>query len=182
MMATVQTDTAALLDAVRTDPVAATTKAAWLSAHLDYIRLGAAYGTFGDLDAAINGRPDGLADGVDDPAFTGFGRLEHELWQQPAGGDAVVIATQLDTDVVLEALQTPLASRDPHLLDTVHAALDALRQEIDSLRGADGALPALASLGDRDRQRLNGLTGHFLEVVAPVPDLLELPASSTPGS
>ena len=35
-------------------------EAAWLVAHLQYERLGAAYGAFGDLDAAINGLPNGL--------------------------------------------------------------------------------------------------------------------------
>ena len=237
LLATLQTDTRALLDAVAADPTSAAAKTAWLSAHLDYVRLGAAYGTFGELDAAINGRPDGLADGVDDPGFTGFGRLEHELWQQPVGADAVATARQLKADVdtlaaefssaeiepvdlplraheilenglqfeltgasnhgsdaalatlraefdattvVLDALQTPLGSRDPQLLTAVRGALDDLRREVDSHRHPDGTWPPLASLSRTDRQRLNGATGHFLEVVAPVPDLLELPTSSQP--
>ena len=35
-------------------------RAAWLPAHLTYERLGAAYGTFGNYDTEIDGRPDGL--------------------------------------------------------------------------------------------------------------------------
>ncbi|WP_322760874.1 iron uptake transporter permease EfeU [Frankia sp. Cr2] len=59
------------LDAARRD---------WLTAHLDYERLGAAYGTFGDFDASINGRPAGLPGGVGDPDFAGFHRVEYGLW------------------------------------------------------------------------------------------------------
>jgi iron uptake system component EfeO len=55
-------------------------RTAWLPAHLTYERLGAAYGTFGDFDSAIDTRADGLAGGVNDPQFTGFYRLEYGLW------------------------------------------------------------------------------------------------------
>jgi iron uptake system component EfeO len=55
-------------------------RAAWLRAHLTYERLGAAYGTFGNYDTEIDGRPDGLPRGVSDPAFTGFYRIEYGLW------------------------------------------------------------------------------------------------------
>jgi iron uptake system EfeUOB component EfeO/EfeM len=55
-------------------------RAAWLTAHLSYERLGAAYGTFGDFDGEIDGRADGLPDGVRDPGFTGFYRVEYGLW------------------------------------------------------------------------------------------------------
>jgi high-affinity iron transporter len=62
------------------------TRAAWLTAHLDYERLGAAYGTFGDLDRTIDGLPDGLPGGADDPQFTGFLRVERDLWNGVDGG------------------------------------------------------------------------------------------------
>ncbi|MFG2138335.1 EfeM/EfeO family lipoprotein [Streptomyces sp. NPDC048650] len=52
----------------------------WLSAHLAYERLGAAYGAFGDADQKINGTGAGLPDGDQDPAFTGFHRIEYGLW------------------------------------------------------------------------------------------------------
>jgi iron uptake system component EfeO len=53
----------------------------WLVAHLAYERLGAAYGAFGDADAAINGLPSGLPKGTQDSDFTGFHRIEIGLWQ-----------------------------------------------------------------------------------------------------
>ncbi|WP_163567795.1 imelysin family protein [Fodinicola feengrottensis] len=42
----------------------------WLTAHLAYQRLGAAYDAFGDLDGSINGTTAGLAGGVADAGFT----------------------------------------------------------------------------------------------------------------
>jgi iron uptake system component EfeO len=55
-------------------------RADWLPAHLEYERLGAAYGAFGDLDGEINGMPNGLPGGVADPDWTGFHRVEYGLW------------------------------------------------------------------------------------------------------
>lgn len=58
----------------------AAARAAWLPAHLVYERMGAAYGTFGDADAEINGTTAGLSGGVRDPRFAGFHRVEYGLW------------------------------------------------------------------------------------------------------
>src|SRR4029077_2026197 len=58
----------------------AAARAAWLPAHLTYERLGAAYGTFGDYDAEIDGRPDGLAGGGGDPAVTAFSPIADGRW------------------------------------------------------------------------------------------------------
>ncbi|NIH83944.1 EfeM/EfeO family lipoprotein [Amycolatopsis granulosa] len=91
-----QTD--ALAAAVRSGDRAAA-RAAWLTAHLTYERLGAAYGAFGDADAAINGTADGLPDGTADPGFTGFHRLESGLWRDEATSALAAVAQQL-TDAV----------------------------------------------------------------------------------
>ncbi|RPF31369.1 EfeM/EfeO family lipoprotein [Streptomyces sp. TLI_185] len=61
-------------------------RAAWLPAHLVYERMGAAYGTFGDADSAINGTTAGLSGGVHDPGFTGFHRVEYGLWHGESAG------------------------------------------------------------------------------------------------
>jgi iron uptake system component EfeO len=58
----------------------------WLTAHLTYESLGAAYDSFDDaatnvdFDQEIDGRADGLKLGVSDPGFTGFYRIEYGLW------------------------------------------------------------------------------------------------------
>jgi iron uptake system EfeUOB component EfeO/EfeM len=74
-------------------------KQAWLVAHLDYARLGAAYDTFGDFNDEIDGRPNGLPQGVDDPSWTGFLRLEYALWQNQPPAVVASTADQLDAAV-----------------------------------------------------------------------------------
>ena len=76
---TLATQTDALATAVGAGDRAAA-RSAWLTAHLTYERLGAAYGAFGDADSVINGAADGLPGGTADPGFTGFHRIEHGLW------------------------------------------------------------------------------------------------------
>ncbi|MER7395289.1 EfeM/EfeO family lipoprotein [Streptomyces sp. NPDC000151] len=91
----------------RTDALAATVdrgdlagaRAAWLTAHLVYERMGAAYGTFGDADAAINGTTAGLARGVHDRHFTGFHRVEYGLWHGESAAGLRGPAKRLATDV-----------------------------------------------------------------------------------
>ncbi|MEU3986011.1 EfeM/EfeO family lipoprotein [Streptomyces sp. NPDC026672] len=68
-----------LRDAVDRGDLAGARKA-WLPAHMEYERLGAAYDAFGDADGAINGTDAGLPGGVHDKDFTGFHRIEYGLW------------------------------------------------------------------------------------------------------
>lgn len=79
----------------------------WLAAHLEYERLGAAYGTFGDLDGLINGRPDGLPGGVHDRNFTGFLRIEYGLWHGESAKSLLPVIDALDTNVGKLARQFP---------------------------------------------------------------------------
>ncbi|MGW0413014.1 iron uptake transporter permease EfeU [Streptomyces collinus] len=67
----------------------------WLTAHRTYASLGAAYGTFEDFDRTIDGRPDGLVNGVRDRDFTGFLRVEHGLWHGESAKDLRAPARQL---------------------------------------------------------------------------------------
>ncbi|WP_034265265.1 iron uptake transporter permease EfeU [Actinospica robiniae] len=66
----------------------------WLPAHLDYERLGAAYGTFEDFDGEINGSASGLPDGTATKDWTGFFRIEYGLWH---GQSAAVLGPLGDT-------------------------------------------------------------------------------------
>jgi iron uptake system EfeUOB component EfeO/EfeM len=76
----------------------------WLTAHLAYERLGSAYGMFGGYDDAIDGSPDGLPGGVNDPSFTGFYRMEYGLWHGQSAARLIGPARLLDRDI--QALQT----------------------------------------------------------------------------
>ncbi|WP_035805339.1 iron uptake transporter permease EfeU [Kitasatospora mediocidica] len=77
----------------------ATARTDWLTAHLQYSSLGAAYGTFADFDKKINGRADGLPDGVNDKDFSGFHRLEYGLWHNQTAAELAPVADQLSSDV-----------------------------------------------------------------------------------
>ncbi|MDH6109895.1 high-affinity iron transporter [Kitasatospora sp. MAP12-15] len=97
-LATLLTQTQKLQADLHTGDLAAA-KADWLTAHLQYSSLGAAYGTFADFDKKINGRADGLPDGVNDKDFSGFHRLEYGLWHNQGPAELAPIADQLSADV-----------------------------------------------------------------------------------
>ena len=91
----------------------AAARGAWLPAHLDYERLGAAYGTFGDLDGSINGTTKGLPGGLTDPGFTGFHRLEYGLWHGQSAAALKPFAARLATDVAALRKQWATEQMDP---------------------------------------------------------------------
>jgi len=61
----------------------AAARSAWLSAHLTWLEIGqddGAYGAFGTLGGEIDGLAAGHPLGTADPGFTGFHRIEFDLW------------------------------------------------------------------------------------------------------
>lgn len=136
-------------------------QAAWLTAHLSYARLGAAYDAFGDAGKAIDGTADGLPGGSDDPGFTGFHRLEHGLWHDEPMPALAGVAGALDEQV--RALRDSAAGLriDPaDLVTRAHEiSEDALQSDLGG--GTDygsgtGMASALAGL-DGTREVLNVL-------------------------
>jgi iron uptake system component EfeO len=109
---------------------------AWLPAHVAYLRLGAAYGAFGDAGDAIDGLAAGQADGVADPGFTGFHRLEYGLWHRQDAATLTPVADRLAADVAQVQAAWPSAQIDPlDLTLRAHEIMeDALRFP---LTGAD---------------------------------------------
>ncbi|RKT19745.1 high-affinity iron transporter [Streptomyces sp. 1114.5] len=97
-LTTLMTQTQKLQTDVHSGDLAAA-KADWLAAHLQYASLGAAYGTFADLDGKIDGRADGLADKYQDKGFTGFLRLEYGLWHGQSAADLTPVADELAQNV-----------------------------------------------------------------------------------
>jgi iron uptake system EfeUOB component EfeO/EfeM len=93
----------------------AAARTAWLPAYLTYERLGAAYGTFGNYDSEIDGRPDGLPGGVNDPGFTGFYRVEYGLWHGQTPAELAGPASQLYQNVL--ALNAAFPGMEIDLLD-----------------------------------------------------------------
>ncbi|MEW5354588.1 EfeM/EfeO family lipoprotein [Streptomyces sp. 16-176A] len=91
----------------------AAARTAWLPAHLQYERLGAAYDAFGDADDRINGTEAGLPGGVRDPAFTGFHRIEYGLWHGATAGSLRAPAAALAGAVTALREEWAQARMDP---------------------------------------------------------------------
>jgi iron uptake system component EfeO len=85
----------------------------WLAGHLEYERLGAAYGAFGAADGRINGLPDGLPGGVHAKGFTGFHRIEYDLWRARTGPATVAMSDRLVVSVRRLAKSFATAQIDP---------------------------------------------------------------------
>ncbi len=159
-------DVAGLRAAIARDDLAGA-RAAWLKADARYESIGAAYGAFGDLDAAVNGRPAGLSGGVRSPDFTGLHRVELALWQRRSTRAASAPAARLARDVArlragvakmeIDPLEYSLRAHEI-LEDGIHlqlsgqaspwsgSALVALRAEV---RGSRVVLETLAPMIER---------------------------------
>lgn len=144
-------------------------KIAWVRASARYETIGAAYGAFGDLDAAINGRPDGLPGGIGSPDFTGLHRIELALWGRRSTADAAAPADRLARDVAtlrdrvatleIEPLEYSLRAHEV-LEDALHlqlggdasrwsgTALTALRSEVAGTRVVLGTLAPMIARRD----------------------------------
>jgi iron uptake system component EfeO len=106
------TQVKALRAAVAGGPTAAA-KAAWLTAHLTYETLGAAYDAFGPLDDKINGFPPGSESWHADHGLTGFHLVEGLLWSDAPTGRLVPAVTQLQHYVELLIKQFATAEIQP---------------------------------------------------------------------
>ena len=110
----------------------------WLTAQLDWERVGASYDSFGDLGLAVDGLPDGLPNGVNDKGFTGLHRLEYGLWNGQPARELLPVAEALAKNVatVQKNLTSDDLAGDPTQLPIrAHEIIeDALR---DHLSGID---------------------------------------------
>ena len=110
----------------------------WLTAQLDWERVGASYDSFGNLGLAVDGLPDGLPGGVNDKNFTGLHRLEYGLWHGQSAATLLPVAATLASNVavVQQNLTSDDLAGDPtNLPIRAHEILeDALR---DHLSGID---------------------------------------------
>ncbi len=114
----------------------------WLTAQLDWERVGASYDSFGPLGLAVDGLPDGLPGGVSDEHFTGLHRLEYGLWHGQSTASLLSVTATLARDVaaVQQNLTSAALAGDPaNLPIRAHEILeDALRDHLSGLDDQGG--------------------------------------------
>jgi high-affinity iron transporter len=161
----------------------AAARTAWLPAQLTWERVGAAYDSFGDAATAIDGDPQGLPLGVDDPGFTGLRRLEYGLWHGQSAATLAPIASQLDQDIATLQQTMPSLTVNPKDMPIrLHEILeDALRDHLsgmsdqgagsgfaETLADVDGTRVVLGELQSLINQRKPGL----VSAIEPTLDML----------
>ncbi|MGB3438468.1 MAG: iron uptake system protein EfeO [Actinophytocola sp.] len=138
--------------------------------------------SFGDLDPKVDGREDALDPGM---AFTGYHRLEKDLWTTGLQPDSNAIADQLQSDIedlaarakTVELTPLQLANGAKELLDEVatgkitgeedrysHTDLWDFRSNVDGSQAAIAALRPV--IEDRDPKLLTTLDERFAAVDA----------------
>ncbi|HEX3616846.1 MAG TPA: EfeM/EfeO family lipoprotein [Solirubrobacteraceae bacterium] len=88
-------------------------EADWSTAHFTWLELGqddSAYGAFGELGQQIDGMAAGLPHTVHSPAFTGFHRIELDLWGHHSGTAAAADIAHLA--VLVRRLRPAEVQRD----------------------------------------------------------------------
>jgi iron uptake system EfeUOB component EfeO/EfeM len=103
----VRADVATLAGAISAGDLAQA-ESDWLTAHLEWLDIGqddGAYGCFGALGGEIDGTAAGLVGGTASPQFTGFHKIELDLWT-----DGNLGAAAADTATLQQLLKTLLAA------------------------------------------------------------------------
>lgn len=173
-VARLSTQVAALRAALGSGEVAEA-EAAWLTAHLTWLSIGqddSAYGAFGELGRQIDGTTAGLPGGAANPRFTGFHRVELDLWGRhdvaAASRDAATLAglvQRLGRVSLVTALPATRLGVTNWTLRCHEVLEDALR---DTLSGSDdeGSGTGLASV-TADVAATRELLGLLAPLLAP---------------
>ncbi len=157
-------------------------KALYPVARIYWERIEPVAESFGDIDPKIDGREDVIEEGME---FTGFHRLEKDLWSTGLKTDSPAIADKLMSDVedlvnrakTVELTPLQLANGAKELLDEVatgkitgeedrysHTDLWDFRSNVDGSQAAVASLRPV--IEDRDPQLLSTLDDRFADVDA----------------
>jgi hypothetical protein len=174
-LGTLRLDVTALAAAINAGSLAQA-QSAWLTAHLTWLAIGqddGAYGCFGALGGEIDGTAAGLVGGTASPQFTGFHKIEFDLWTEgnlaAAAADTATLQ-QLVKTVIGTPVETFLPSSQAGIANWLlrpHEILeDALR---DTLTGDDdyGSGTGLASI-TADVSAVTEMLGLLAPVVDPL--------------
>jgi high-affinity iron transporter len=120
----------------------AAAKTDWLTAQLDWERVGASYDSFGTLGLAVDGLPNALPGGVNNKNFTGLHRLEYGLWNGQSPATLLPVAETLASNVAIvqRNLSSANLAGDPtNLPIRAHEILeDALRDHLSGIDNQGG--------------------------------------------
>lgn len=132
-------------------------QSAWLTAHLTWLEIGqddGAYGCFGALGGQIDGLAAGHPRGTADPGFTGFHRIEFDLWTRHDLSAAAVDTATL-RHLLARLMSVPLSTYLPATATGIgnwllrpHEVLeDALRDSLtaDDDYGSDTDLASISA-------------------------------------
>lgn len=129
----------------------------WLTAQMDWERVGASYDSFGDAGIAVDGLPDGLPGGVHDKNFTGLHRLEYGLWHGQDSASLLPVADELAHNVgaVRKDLTSADIAGDPANLPLrAHEILeDALRDHLSGIDDQGGGAAYAETYADLQATR-----------------------------
>ncbi|MFV0260102.1 MAG: imelysin family protein [Acidimicrobiales bacterium] len=137
-VAEAQAATLVMTDAIRAGDLEAA-RSAYAASRVPWERIEPIAGLVPELDGTLDGRVDDFT-GPDDPAFTGWHRIEYLLWEQGDVAAAVPFADQLDADLATLAETVPTLELTAGML-TVGA-----QELIEEVAAPDGKLS-----GEEDR-------------------------------
>jgi iron uptake system EfeUOB component EfeO/EfeM len=113
-LSTLSTQVASLIGATQSGDLA-TAEAAWLPAHETWLDIGqddGAYSAYGALGSELDGTAAGVPQGISGAGFTGFHRVELDLWTDHDLSAATADAEQLQT-ILNMIIATPLNQAFP---------------------------------------------------------------------
>jgi high-affinity iron transporter len=117
----------------------------WLDAQQTWQRVGAAYGSFGDLGGAIAPGSRGLKGGAESDEFTGLRRIEYGLWHGQGAGELIPVADKLLEDLDALEAKLPETAVEPAAMPLrLHEILEDAQRDHLSGRGDQGSGLALA--------------------------------------
>ncbi|MDQ4504062.1 EfeM/EfeO family lipoprotein [Sinomonas sp. ASV322] len=118
---------------------------AWLDAQQTWQRVGAAYGSFGDLGDAIAPGSRGLDGGAESPDFKGLRRIEYGLWHGQGAGELIPVVDKLLEDIAALEAKLPETAVEPSDMPLrLHEILEDAQRDHLSGRGDQGSGLALA--------------------------------------
>ena len=152
-------------------------KATWLEAQQTWQRVGAAYGSFGDLGNAIAPGSRGLQGGAGSPEFTGLRRIEYGLWHGQGPGELVPVVGKLLADLDALEAHLPDTAVDPADMPLrLHEILeDSVRDHLSGLgdQGSGMALALTQADVDATQEVLDTLRGLLERLKAGYPATLD---------